>query len=106
MQALANVDVILQPTSPVPAPRIASAAPPPATKERVKAGFFGRNTFTSTANVANIPAMSVPCGFTSSQPALPIGLQIFGKPFDEATMFKVAHAYEQNTNWHTQRPPV
>ena len=106
LQALANVDVILQPTSPVPAPRIASAAPPPATKERVKAGFFGRNTYTSTANVANIPAMSVPCGFTSSQPTLPIGLQIFGKPFDEVTMFKVAHAYEQNTNWHTQRPPV
>ena len=106
LQALANVDVLVQATSPFPAPKIITDAPPPATKERVKAGFFGRSAYTSVANVSNIPAMSVPCGFTSSLPTLPIGLQIFGKPFDEATMFKVAHAYEQNTTWHTQRPPI
>lgn len=106
LAALANVDVLALPTSSAPAPKIPNGPPPATTKERVKAGFFGRNSFTSTANVCNIPAMSVPCGFTSSQPTLPIGLQLFAKPFAEATMMKVAYAYEQSTNWHTQRPPI
>ena len=103
---LDQVDVLALPTSCVPAPRIETGAARPVTKESVKAGFFGRNSFTSTANVCNIPAMSVPCGFTSGEPALPIGLQLFGRPFGEATMMKVAHAYEQQTDWHTRRPPV
>ena len=103
---LNQVDVLALPTSCVPAPRIETGTARPVSKESVKAGFFGRNSFTSTANVCNIPAMSVPCGFTSGEPALPIGLQLFGRPFGEATMMKLAHAYEQNTNWHTQRPPV
>ena len=106
LAALANVDVLALPTSSAPAPKIPTGPAPATTKERVKAGFFGRNSFTSTANVCNIPAMSVPCGFTSSQPTLPIGLQLFAKPFAEATMMKVAHAYEQSANWHTQRPPI
>ncbi len=55
-------------------------------------------------NICGVPAVSVPCGFTSS--GLPIGMQIGAKPFDEATALKLAHAYEQATDWHSRRPPV
>jgi aspartyl-tRNA(Asn)/glutamyl-tRNA(Gln) amidotransferase subunit A len=55
-------------------------------------------------NLTGLPAMSVPCGFTSS--GLPIGLQIAGQPFDEATVLRVAHAYEQQTAWHRRQPPM
>jgi aspartyl-tRNA(Asn)/glutamyl-tRNA(Gln) amidotransferase subunit A len=53
-------------------------------------------------NLTGLPALSVPCGFTSR--ALPIGLQIAGKPFDEATVLRLAHAYEQHTDWHRRQP--
>jgi len=53
-------------------------------------------------NLTGLPAMSVPCGFTST--GLPIGLQIAGKPFDETTVLRVAHAYEQHTDWHRRKP--
>jgi aspartyl-tRNA(Asn)/glutamyl-tRNA(Gln) amidotransferase subunit A len=55
-------------------------------------------------NLTGLPAMSIPCGFTST--GLPIGLQIAGKPFDEATVLRVAHAYEQQTDWHRRQPSV
>jgi aspartyl-tRNA(Asn)/glutamyl-tRNA(Gln) amidotransferase subunit A len=55
-------------------------------------------------NLTGLPAMSVRCGFTST--GLPIGLQIAGKPFDEATVLRVAHAYEQHTEWHRRQPPI
>ena len=54
-------------------------------------------------NLAGAPAISINCGFNSE--GLPIGLQIGGRPFDESTILKVAHAYEQHTPWHTMRPP-
>jgi aspartyl-tRNA(Asn)/glutamyl-tRNA(Gln) amidotransferase subunit A len=53
-------------------------------------------------NLTGLPALSIPCGFTST--GLPIGLQIAGKPFDEATLLRVAHAYEQHTDWHRRQP--
>jgi len=59
---------------------------------------------TSAFSLSNTPAISVPCGF--SPEGLPIGLQLGGRPGDEATLFKVAHAYEQNTPWHTMKPPT
>ena len=55
-------------------------------------------------NISGVPVVSVPCGFTDS--AMPIGVQIAGRPFDEATVLRVAHAYEQVTDWHTRRPPL
>jgi aspartyl-tRNA(Asn)/glutamyl-tRNA(Gln) amidotransferase subunit A len=55
-------------------------------------------------NLTGLPAMSIPCGFTST--GLPIGLQIAGKPFDEATVLRVAHAYEQHTDWHRRQPSI
>jgi aspartyl-tRNA(Asn)/glutamyl-tRNA(Gln) amidotransferase subunit A len=55
-------------------------------------------------NISGVPTISVPCGFTSS--GLPIGLQLAGRPFDEATVLGVAYAYEQATEWHNKRPPI
>ena len=58
--------------------------------------------FTRLFNLASCPAMSVPCGFDDG--GMPVGLQIGGRPFSEETLFRIAHAYEQTTDWHTRRP--
>ena len=55
-------------------------------------------------NFSGHPALTLPCGMTTG--GLPVGLQLAGRPFDEATLFRVAHAYEQATPWHTHRPSV
>jgi aspartyl-tRNA(Asn)/glutamyl-tRNA(Gln) amidotransferase subunit A len=60
--------------------------------------------FTISANLAGVPAMSLPCGF--SQAGLPIGLQLIGRPFEEETLLRAAYAYEQNTQWRTKKPAV
>ena len=60
--------------------------------------------FTRPFNVTGHPAASVPCGVTSE--GLPIGLQIVGRPFDEATVLRLADAYQRATDWHTRRPPA
>jgi aspartyl-tRNA(Asn)/glutamyl-tRNA(Gln) amidotransferase subunit A len=61
-------------------------------------------TNTSPFNVSGLPALALPCGFSSD--GLPLSLQLAGRPFDEATIFRVAHAYERATEWHQRRPPV
>jgi aspartyl-tRNA(Asn)/glutamyl-tRNA(Gln) amidotransferase subunit A len=53
-------------------------------------------------NLSGLPALALPCGFTSD--GLPISLQLAGRPFDEATVLRAGHAYEQATEWHTRRP--
>lgn len=63
-----------------------------------------RPNFTNPFNLTGLPAISVPCGFTSGN--LPAGLQIVAGPFEEATCFRVAYAYEQATEWHRRRPPI
>jgi aspartyl-tRNA(Asn)/glutamyl-tRNA(Gln) amidotransferase subunit A len=70
----------------------------------VAARYRSGNTF--LGNMTGLPAIVVPCGFTSDTPRLPLGIQFYGKPFDEATLLRVSHAYESATDWHTQRPPV
>ncbi|MGE3270486.1 MAG: amidase family protein, partial [Chloroflexota bacterium] len=55
-------------------------------------------------NLAGLPAISVPCGFSAD--GLPIGMQVVGRPFDEPTVFKIADAYQQITDWHLQVPPI
>jgi aspartyl-tRNA(Asn)/glutamyl-tRNA(Gln) amidotransferase subunit A len=62
------------------------------------------NTF--IGNMTGLPAIVIPCGFTSDEPRLPLGIQFYGKPFDEATLLRVSHAYESATDWHTRRPPL
>ena len=63
-----------------------------------------RPNFTNPFNLTGLPAISVPCGFTPGN--LPAGLQIVAQPFAEATCFRVAHAYEQATEWHKKRPAL
>ena len=58
--------------------------------------------FTIPANLAGLPGISLPCGFTEDN--LPIGMQLIGKPFDEETLLQVGYAYEQSTEWHKKRP--
>ena len=63
-----------------------------------------RPNFTNPFNLTGLPAISVPCGFTSGN--LPSGLQIVAPPFEESTCFRVAYAYEQSTEWHKKRPAL
>lgn len=57
------------------------------------------------ANVAGIPALVLPCGFTAGPPVLPLGIQFCAKHFDEATLFRIGHAYQLATDWHKRTPP-
>jgi aspartyl-tRNA(Asn)/glutamyl-tRNA(Gln) amidotransferase subunit A len=68
------------------------------------ARFRGGTTF--LGNMTGLPALVLPCGFSAGPPALPIGLQLYGRAFDEATLFRVGHAYEQATDWHARRPSL
>ena len=90
-------DVILTPTAPTPAFRLGEKTADPLT-------MYLSDIFTISANLAGIPGVCLPCGFTRA--GLPIGLQLLGKPFDEATLLQVAFAYEQATEWHRRKPPL
>ncbi len=104
LEALEKVDVLVQPTSPNPAPKIPIQGSVFTTRKVVKDDYFDHRSFTTPFNLASVPALSVPCGFTSDD--LPIGLQIAGRPFDEETVLKIAYAYEQSTPWHERQPPI
>ena len=95
-QAFQRCDVIVAPTSPTPAFKIGERVGDPLQ-------MYLSDIFTISVNLAGNCGLSLPCGFTA-QPKLPIGLQLIGKAFDEATLLRVAHAYEQATPWHTERP--
>ena len=103
LDALDQVDVLAMPTSSIPASPLPEKAGVES-KEAFMEMLGGRRSFTAPFNLASVPALSINCGFTSED--LPVGLQIAGKPFDESTVFRVAYAYEQATDWHTRRPPV
>ena len=94
--AFKDVDAIVCPTSPTVAFEIGSKADDPL-------AMYLADIFTVSVNLAGIPAISVPCGFSNG---LPVGLQIIGKAFDEGTVLKVGYAYEQSTEWHTKFPEV
>ncbi|MEE3168333.1 MAG: amidase, partial [Chloroflexota bacterium] len=99
---LDDVDLLAGPTEPVTAPEILAARVLAGEQE---IGVVGALTqYTRPYNINGFPAMSVPCGFSDT--GLPIGLQLAGKPFDELTVLRAAHAYEQATDWHTRRPPL
>ncbi|HXG90644.1 MAG TPA: amidase [Vicinamibacterales bacterium] len=78
----------------------ASDVKPGSTATPYRAG----NTF--IGNMTGLPAIVIPCGFTTDTPTLPLGLQFYGKPFDEATLFRISHAYESTTDWHRRRPAL
>jgi Asp-tRNA(Asn)/Glu-tRNA(Gln) amidotransferase A subunit family amidase len=90
-------------------PTCASGAPPHGAKSVVIDGqgidvLAGATRFSRAFNLTGSPALSVPCGFTAD--GLPIGLQLVGGMFDEVALLKVAHAYEQATEWHLCQPPL
>jgi aspartyl-tRNA(Asn)/glutamyl-tRNA(Gln) amidotransferase subunit A len=93
-EAFKTVDVIATPTAPTAAFKIGEKSDDPLQ-------MYLSDIFTISVNLAGIPGMSVPCGFTKS--GLPIGLQLLGKHFDEAAIFRAGFAYEQATQWHTKR---
>jgi aspartyl-tRNA(Asn)/glutamyl-tRNA(Gln) amidotransferase subunit A len=96
--AFAKVDAILCPTSPIPAFKLGERTGDPLQ-------MYLADIFTLAANMAGICGISVPCGFAEVEgKKLPVGLQILGKALDEATLFRVANAYEQSTDWHRARP--
>ncbi|HEV2282179.1 MAG TPA: amidase [bacterium] len=91
---LERVDAVVTPTLPHPAfPVETQLGEPPDTS-------WGTRHF----NMSGHPALTVPCGFTAA--GLPVGMQLAGRYFDEASLFRIAHAYEQATSWHTRRPPL
>ncbi len=100
LQALQDVDLLLSPTAGVPAQPLAPD-PEITGRENVNRTPY---LLTTVPSLANIPALAVPCGF--SDEGLPLSLQLAGRPFDEATVLRAGHAYEQATGWHTRRPPV
>ena len=102
LDALGDHDVLLAPTSHRPAPTIAGFTAPITSKAEAASRFFTRRSFTTPAALAGAPALAVPCGF--SQAGLPLSLQIMGRPFDDATVLRVGHAYEQATEWWQRRP--
>lgn len=104
LEAVARRDVLVAPAQPRPAPLIAQVQAPVASAEDAAARFFTRRSYSTPFSLAGTPAISVPCGFSAA--GLPIGLQIAGRLFDEATVLRAAHTYEQATTWHRRRPPV
>ena len=103
LEALERVDVLALPTSNIPAPKIPSRSGI-SSQEEADARISGVRNVVGAFNLAGVPALAVPCGFTSTN--LPISLQLVGRPFEEALLLKVAHAYQQATRWHTMRPPI
>ncbi|MCB7070796.1 Asp-tRNA(Asn)/Glu-tRNA(Gln) amidotransferase subunit GatA [Caldibacillus sp. 210928-DFI.2.22] len=89
-------DVIVGPTAPTPAFKIGAQIDDPLT-------MYANDLLTIPVNLAGVPGISVPCGFDNG---LPMGLQIIGKHFDEATVYRVAHAFEQATDYHKQKPQL
>ncbi len=96
-KVFADYDVIIGPTAPTTAFKFGEKTEDPLT-------MYMHDALTIPANLAGVPAISVPCGF--SEAGLPFGMQIIGKHFDESTVYRAAHAYEQETDHHTKRPQL
>jgi aspartyl-tRNA(Asn)/glutamyl-tRNA(Gln) amidotransferase subunit A len=90
-------DVVIGPTTPTPAYKIGEKIDDPLT-------MYTDDVLTTPVNLAGLPGMSIPCGFSSE--GLPIGLQIIGRHFDESTIYRTAYAYEQATDHHKKRPDL
>jgi len=95
-EAFAKYDVLAAPTSPTVAFELGAKLDDPMQ-------MYLSDVFTLPINIAGIPAMSLPCGPVSN---MPVGLQLMGKRFDEGTILRVAHAYEQATEWHRLEPQL
>jgi aspartyl-tRNA(Asn)/glutamyl-tRNA(Gln) amidotransferase subunit A len=96
-QAFERADVVAMPTSPTPPFRLGEKTDDPLQ-------MYLADVFTVSANLAGLPAISVPCGFAGDR--LPVGFQLTGRMFDEGTLLRIGDAYERVTDWHTRRPSV
>ncbi|MBI4268335.1 Asp-tRNA(Asn)/Glu-tRNA(Gln) amidotransferase subunit GatA [Candidatus Uhrbacteria bacterium] len=95
--AFLDVDCIITPTTPSPAFKIGEKTADPL-------AMYLEDVFTVSANISGVPALSVPCGYVQRDgKELPVGLQIFGKHFDDATVLRVGHTYEQATEWRKRK---
>jgi len=94
-KAFESCDAIIAPVTPTTAFKIGEKTSDPLQ-------MYLSDIFTIPVNMAGLPGLSIPCGFDSKN--LPIGLQLIGKPFDEGTLIKAGHAYEQATGWHLKKP--
>jgi aspartyl-tRNA(Asn)/glutamyl-tRNA(Gln) amidotransferase subunit A len=95
-RAFERFDVILAPTSPTVAFKIGEKVDDPL-------AMYLNDVLTIPVNMAGLPGMSIPCGFSNG---LPVGLQIIGKAFDEETILRTAYCYQQHTDFHTKRPDL
>lgn len=96
LRAYAGVDALLTPTSPVPAFKLGEKSDPLA--------MYLCDIYTIGANLAGLPAISIPCGFTRA--GLPVGLQLIGQPFQEAGLLAIARSYEQAHDWRRRHPTI
>ena len=103
MKVLGEVDILVSPTSPYPAPNHTDLTAKFENAEDVRKRFFFRRAYTGCYSLTALPAISIPGGFTSD--GLPIGLQLGAGPFAEETLFRAAYSYEQATPWHTRVAP-
>jgi aspartyl-tRNA(Asn)/glutamyl-tRNA(Gln) amidotransferase subunit A len=94
-KVMRGVDLLATPTAPKPATPFKLAHDP-------DFGFPRSNM--PPFNVTGLPTLALPCGFSAS--GLPLSLQLSGRAFEETTVLRAGHAYEQATEWHTRRPPV
>lgn len=101
-EVFAETDVLLAPVTPEPAPALAAVKTEDAKEFNARGGRFSR--LTRPFNGLGVPAISVPCGFTPE--GLPLAFQAVGRPFDEALLLRLAHAYEEDAGWHRRRPPL
>lgn len=100
-----QVDLLIQPTSSGPAGKLEFTSGVGSLDAAARSLVEG--SFRGPYSLSGAPALSIPCGFTTDGPgALPLALQIAGRPYAEATVLQVAHAYEQATPWHTRQPPI
>ncbi len=92
-----NFDAMITPTAPTTAFKLGEKTNDPLS-------MYLSDIYTTSANLAGIPAISLPCGFSKN--GLPMGLQIMAKPFNEEMLFRIAYTFEQNTPWHKRKPPL
>ena len=104
IKALEKVDVLVSPVVATAPPEINEVKRVFVSEADVRERIFGARSLTTPYNLAGLPAISIPCGF--SKDGLPIGLQIGGRAFDEATVLRVSAAYEGATDWHNQFPAI
>jgi aspartyl-tRNA(Asn)/glutamyl-tRNA(Gln) amidotransferase subunit A len=100
--ALAEVDAIVAPSAPTAAPHIGETVVRIRGEEETVRSALVR--VSRPANFTRHPAISIPCGFTSE--GMPIGMQLIGRHWDEATLLEIASLYESETEWHLRRPPL